>query len=186
MTGNFITHQVEDQNGYLRSTAILSTDLNYRYVLERVWDEDLPMLMWVMLNPSTADGTKDDPTIRRCVGFAKTYGMGSIRVLNLYALRATDPAELAKVSLEERVGPENDILLAADLYAMNDRAGLVIAAWGTKAEPERVDWYREHSYGSWCLGFNADGSPKHPLYVPSATALSAWPELSSQSEIALV
>lgn len=89
----------------MRSDAVISDDGLYRYLLERHWDDTTSSCTFVMLNPSTADALVDDPTIRRCVGFAKSFGCGSLRVVNLYAYRATKPAELWTV--DDPVGPAN-------------------------------------------------------------------------------
>lgn len=161
--------------GYLNSAAVFSKDGQYRYLLERHWSEDLdkPLALWLMLNPSTAGADVDDPTIRRVVGFSKTYGCRGVRVLNLYALIATQPKRLWEHP--DPVGPENDSLLAADLFGATTIPSLTIVAWGTNAVQERVEWFNEHSYGQHCLGFNADGSPKHPLYMSSVTSLKPWP-----------
>jgi hypothetical protein len=153
----------------------------YRFALERVWDEDKPLALWIMLNPSTADAFKDDPTIGRCVSFARTYGMGAIRVVNLFAYRATSPDDLWSAAAQgvDIVGPQNRELLVGDLAGMNSMAGLTIVAWG--AQPDNhpiglsmVEWVREHYYGAWCLGKTKSGQPKHPLYINGATPLDPW------------
>lgn len=77
--------------------AVISDDGRYRYRLWRTWAPELPRMAWIMLNPSTADAEVDDPTIRRCVGFAKREGCGGIEVVNLYAYRSTDPSVLGTV-----------------------------------------------------------------------------------------
>lgn len=89
--------------------AVVSPCTRYRYVLERQWRAAAPAMTLVMLNPSTADASKDDPTITRCIGFALREAYGGIRVLNLFALRATDPGELAKAA--DPIGPDNDVHL---------------------------------------------------------------------------
>lgn len=86
-------------------SAIISECGKYRYSLSRIWDENKANVLFIMLNPSTADGDVDDPTIRRCIGFAKSWGYGGIYVGNLFAYRATDPKELLKV--ENPIGFEN-------------------------------------------------------------------------------
>lgn len=153
----------------------------YRYVLERRWDASRPIALWVMLNPSTADAFDDDPTIRRCVGFSKTYGMGAIRVVNLFAFRATSPDDLWDAGYQgvDIVGPQNRELLVGDLAGMNAVAGLTIVAWGAQVDNHpvglaMVEWMREHYFGAWCLGKTKSGQPKHPLYLDGATALDPW------------
>ncbi|WP_207558562.1 DUF1643 domain-containing protein [Mycobacteroides abscessus] len=146
------------------STAVLSACGTYRYELTRSWGVGAA-LEFVMLNPSTADAAVDDPTIRRCVGFAKRWGYASIVVHNLYAYRATDPTELANA--EDPIGPENR------KYLSREDAACTIAAWG--AHPAATGWWSGYPYGwqrdvikrsrLYCLGVNANGSPKHPLYV---------------------
>lgn len=172
---------------YELSTAIVSKAAHengkaiYRYALERVWDSNRPLLLWIMLNPSTADAFNDDRTIGRCVSFAKTYGMGAIRVINLFAYRATDPDDLwaAHDAGVDIVGPQNRELIVGDLAGMNALAGLTIVAWGAQVDrrpigQEMVEFVREHYYGAWSLGVTKGSHPRHPLYVDGATALDAW------------
>lgn len=145
----------------------------YRYELIRRWGDD-PMVEFIMLNPSTADGTEDDPTIRRCIGFAKAWGYGALLVRNLYAFRATDPAQLAGV--EDPVGPLNRSYLA------NNIAHLTIMAFG--AHPAAVGWWNGYPYSwqpkaikrpaLWCLGVTSSGAPKHPLYLRKDTTPVPW------------
>lgn len=153
-------------------SAVISSCGQYRYWLERAGDllaaRPLPFLM---LNPSTADAQLDDPTIRRCRGFAKTLGYSGIIVVNLYALRSTDPAALW--AHPDPVGPENDqhIIRATD-------SGEVVCAWGANAQRERVeDVVRMLRYGGrrmHCLGTTRDGHPRHPLYVRADQPLVEW------------
>lgn len=139
----------------------------YRWLLWRAWDPDLPSMVWVMLNPSTASATRDDPTIARCVGFAKAWGYGRIDVVNLYALRATKPRALW--THPDPVGEHNDRWIRR----ATQRAGLVVAAWGAHGERG----YRAAHVAAWlgdlhpvyCLGTTRSGQPRHPLYVPGAT-----------------
>ena len=115
-----------------------------------------------MLNPSTADGRRDDPTIRRCVGFARREGFTGIRVVNLFALRATDPAELK--SAGDPVGAESD---SAILDAVRS-SEFTVAAWGAKGvlcgRDEAVLQLLE-GHPIWCLGTTKMGHPRHPLPV---------------------
>lgn len=118
----------EDVNGLDKGSrmvrgAKLSDDRLYRYGLWRKWD-DRPKVMFIGLNPSTADEVEDDPTIRRCIGFANSWGYGGIVVANLFGFRATDPTALQKAT--DPIGPENDEWL----YRLADEAALVVGAWG--------------------------------------------------------
>jgi hypothetical protein len=138
----------------------------YRYTLDRRWG-DGPLMTWVMLNPSTADAEKDDPTIRRCIAFAKAWGYGGLTVTNLFAFRATDPADMRAAA--DPVGPYND---RAILDACRGR--VAVAAWGVHGEYKgralavcrMID---QESNGLRCLGVTKDGHPKHPLYVAGTT-----------------
>lgn len=151
-------------------TARLSWDGVYRYELTRRWSfwSFRPYVTFVMLNPSTADAALDDPTIRRCIGFAKRWRMGGLAVVNLYAYRATSPKEL--VTAEHPVGPDND-------NAIHDAcvgARAVVAAWGATSggayHHKRIEQVLALYSGPWlCLGKTKDGHPRHPLYVPALT-----------------
>src|ERR1700755_2395175 len=109
---------------YLSQAAHISSCGRYRYMLERVWSEGNNSLLIVGLNPSTADALLDDPTIRRCVGFAKGLGYGGLLMGNLFAARSTSPSALT--GFEDPVGPEND----AWLLKLQHRAHATVAAWG--------------------------------------------------------
>jgi hypothetical protein len=153
--------------------AIISEDGLYRYTLQRHWGPGEYML-FVMLNPSTADAELDDPTIRRCMGFAKREGFGGITVVNLYAYRATQPKEL--LTVEDPVGPNNDFYLFSQLQERSD--GSVVVAWGTNAREDRIlrfkDIARQAGTELYCLGTTKNGSPKHPLYISGSTPLEKW------------
>ena len=139
--------------------------------------------MFVMLNPSTADATVDDPTIRRCVGFAKRWGFNRLVVGNVYGLRSTDPKAL-KVEGAEPVGEPLPESHAHTYSNMNDEwlrklllgpepPERVICAWGTHAAPKRAaqvfDVLSAHHFPIECLGTTKHGHPKHPLYLPGDT-----------------
>lgn len=147
--------------------ADLSDDGRYRFRLWRIWDWDMPVDCWIMLNPSTADATDDDLTIKKCRGFSQRGGLaGGIMVVNLYALRATDPADLLRSA--HPVGTGTDVWLLAEARA----AGRVIAAWGANVLHGRVGigGRDEHVLGLLaarrvpvlCLGTTRDGHPRHP------------------------
>jgi hypothetical protein len=155
----------------------------YRYWLERDWWERaaesgaLDLLTFVMLNPSTANGEIDDPTIRRCIGFARREGAQRMNVCNLYALRATDPADL--LTHPDPVGIGNDAILR-DIARYHDCSRTVVA-WGANkmVTPERVavltDSARQAGNTLWCLGVTRSGAPRHPLYVKADQPLIPWP-----------
>lgn len=151
------------------SGAILSPCGSFRYLLWRRWSKWHPLLegdmAFLMLNPSTADALKDDPTIRRCIGFAKREGCGGIKVVNLFAYRSPSPKDL--LSAPDPVGPENNEYIIRQVYPGRP----IILAWGSvdKKHGSRVDEVmgilHENGWNLWCLGTNSDGSPKHPLYL---------------------
>lgn len=155
--------------------AVLSADGAYRYELtrrlnDRIRYDDPPLLGWIMLNPSTADADVDDPTIRRCMGFAQTLGYGGIVVRNLYALRSTDPRELREHP--DPVGPDNDAYLYRTM-----QEPLTVCAWGTlggqrgrRVHARLLDSGAELA----CLGRTLHGHPKHPLYLRSDTPLEVF------------
>lgn len=143
---------------YTASRANISECGNYRYTLYREWG-DGPMAMFVGLNPSTADAELDDPTIRRCVGFAHRFGCDSLGMLNLFAYRATNPRELTKVG--DPVGPDNDRWLRD----FGITAQIRIAAWGAFPVGKRAVEVLEMLPQVLCLGKTKSGAPRHPLYL---------------------
>jgi hypothetical protein len=165
----------ESEQGLLfgLSDAEFSPCRKWRYTLTRLWDREKPLVMFIGLNPSTADERKNDPPVRRCLGFSRDWeGYGGLLMTNIFAFRATDP----KVMKAEKdpVGPENDKWL---LHSA-DRAGIVVAAWGTHGvHRDREDQIRLLFKGRrlMCLGKTKAGHPKHPLYLPKETSLVPWP-----------
>lgn len=160
----------------MSGTAVLSEDGVYRYWLTRAIPSPLRWVRpvtFVMLNPSTADATLDDPTIRRCLAFATKWGATELRVVNLFALRSTDPKELYKHP--DPIGPENRRFLEQG----GRGAHRVIAAWGAHAMRVRPEWVREAlsilGPSLSCLRLTADGSPGHPLYLPAASEPQPFP-----------
>jgi len=138
--------------------AGFSDDRKYRYVLWRKWDKSKPMLMFIGLNPSTANEDRDDPTIRRVVGLAKTWGYGGVYMLNLFTYVTAYPAELQK---------SDDPQKYSDYYLIkySDESDMIVFAWGNFPEAqERAKAVISLFPNGRCLGKNANGSPKHPLY----------------------
>ncbi|MGW9268909.1 DUF1643 domain-containing protein [Microbacterium sp. NPDC055599] len=150
---------------FVSSTADVQD--SYRYSLTRVWDESLPLVTFVLLNPSTADDVELDPTLRRCVGFARREQFGGMRVLNLYAFRATKPKVM--LAAPDPIGIDNDKALAS-------ATGVVIAGWGTNARATRVSRAVTLLPKLKALKTTKDGHPQHPLYVRRESALIDWPE----------
>ena len=137
----------------------------YRYTLRRQWDNSKPYVMFVMLNPSTADAVQDDPTVRRCIGFAQTWGYGGLLVGNIFALRSTNPNAL--YGLIDPVGPDND----AALEALHSEAALTVAAWGVhgKIYGRGASVLQLLASPVYCLGTTKEGYPRHPLYIAGDT-----------------
>ncbi|HXT81423.1 MAG TPA: DUF1643 domain-containing protein [Acetobacteraceae bacterium] len=157
----------------VRKHAVISSDGRYRYRLDRYWGTR-PRLGFVMLNPSTADAELDDPTIRRCMGFARREGAGGIIVCNVYAYRATKPAELW--GQRDPHGPENDAhLLELGRWAASVNSPIV-CAWGALGNNTNRHTALLMQTGAQlvCLGKTKDGHPRHPLYVRGDQPLEAW------------
>ena len=162
----------------VRRQASISANGQYRWSLHRDWRTTEERPRWatfVMLNPSTADGEQDDPTIRRCVGFARALGCTGLAVVNLYAFRATSPADLWKT--QDPVGPTNDHHLAVFLSMSKHYGFPVIAAWGAHARPDRIAQVVALPGADrlTCLGMTKSGAPRHPLYLPATAELVPWP-----------
>ncbi|HPG94993.1 MAG TPA: DUF1643 domain-containing protein [Dokdonella sp.] len=164
MTGLFPDEHTE-------SSAVLSDCGHYRYSLtRRVNSNRHTWCVFVMLNPSTADATADDPTIRACTEFARRWECGWLQVVNLFAWRATDPRELDAVT--DPIGPLN-------LQHMEDavrNGDIVVFAWGANggAIGRSAGISLGRRFVAHHLGRNKDGSPRHPLYVKRSTPLTLW------------
>lgn len=155
------------------SEAVISPDGLYRYSLVRRWGNG-PEATFVMLNPSTADAMRDDPTIRRCIGFARAWGMGCLYVGNLFAYRATDPTVMR--AAPDPVGPENHYYLQWICYRAAKNGGVVVCAWGVHGSYMEQDetfmgWMDGLAIEPRCLGTTKAGAPRHPLFVARATPL---------------
>lgn len=158
------------------SGAVLSPCSRYRYRLWREWSPALPTGVFVMLNPSTADASVGDPTIRRCMQFARAWGWGRIEVVNVFAFRTAYPRALVRAHGDgvDVVGPSRD----EGLVEAFDRARVVVAAWGANKLAH------DHARGVLglvppgleitCLGRTQGGFPRHPLYLRADTPLSTF------------
>jgi hypothetical protein len=151
----------------MNRSTIFSADRKYRYVLWREWESaDSPYALFVGLNPSTADERTDDPTIRRCVGFARSWGYGALCMVNLFACRATEPSVLK--SHPAPIGRHNDRWL----IRMAEGARVIVAAWGVHGTHLQRDQVIRNLLGDRlrCLETTKDGHPRHPLYLKSTLA----------------
>lgn len=139
---------------------------SYRYTLWRTWGDASRYVQFVGLNPSTADETNDDPTVRRCIGYAKAWGYGAMCMTNLFAYRATDPRVMR--AQNQPVGDRNDFWLSE----VASNAALVIACWGCHGqlyERDREVLELLHEAGAvHCLRLTKGGIPGHPLYLPAS------------------
>jgi len=146
--------------------AVFSADNKYRYTLSRIWDEDIPALLFIMLNPSTADSEKDDPTIRRLIHFTTSWGYGGFYVVNLYAFCSTDPNELNYA--EDPVGEENLVYI----QTMIERVEKVVYAWGNRRKEPK--WLYDLVKTPYCIDISKKGIPKHPLYLKKELGLQPY------------
>jgi|SRR5688572_18446770 len=157
----------------VQRTATFSQDRVYRYELGRVLSGvRYPdrLIVWIMLNPSTADEFKEDPTIRRVISFSAKWGFGKIMILNMFAFRS--PIARKLVGHPDPVGPDNDYYILK--HSLD--AHLIVVGWG--------NWGRLHQRSTQirkllpfplsCLGVTASGHPKHPLYLPNESRLEVW------------
>ena len=147
----------------MKSDARVSTDGKFRYSLTRIWDDKLPLVTFIGLNPSTADATQDDPTIRKSIAYAKRWGTGGVYVANLFPFRDTHQTQIWNEP--DPIGPENNKWLAN----LASKASFVVAAWGNEG------WRLDRS-AAVCrllprlhaLKLNKSGEPHHPLYLSPA------------------
>lgn len=159
--------------------AIFSECGRYRYTLERSWASAPRYVLWIMLNPSTADASQNDATIRRCIGYARAWGYTGILVGNLYAWRSTSPRGLysAPDGSVGAIGEDND----RHLRDMLERASLLVCAWGqlgptTLASNRVLQIFRPPCrLEPHALRFNASGEPSHPLRLAGNLEPVRWP-----------
>lgn len=149
--------------------AEVSDCKQYRYSLRRVWEPNKPKVMFVCLNPSTADGVLDDPTIRKCVCFAKAWGYGGLYMGNLFSYRTKSPTEL--YSVIDPIGPDTDYWLST----LSKDASLIVAAWGNHGSYlDRSEQVRKLFSQLSYIKMNKSGEPAHPLYLPGEHRPVRW------------
>jgi hypothetical protein len=164
----FWSDAITGTDGVTRA-ATFSPDRRYRYMLSRHWDSGDKVCVFVGLNPSKADEYVDDPTIRRCIRFTQDWGMNHLVMLNLFALRSTDP-EILRHS-QDPVGPLNDEIIAK----LSKSADLTVACWGNggvlKGRSRQVLALLKKPHH---MGITSIAEPKHPLYLRADTVLRQW------------
>lgn len=156
---------------------------DYRWWLSREWDSSKPSVCWIMLNPSTADASKNDPTLTRIIDFSQRFGFGSLTVVNLYPFRSSSPKECKAWAKDwdKRQAWEVRDALMFNLNYVNHYANLaskVVLAWGAGANFD-MEWPdlvidEIESDQLYCLGETMHGHPKHPLYLNGETELMQW------------
>ena len=147
----------------MKKDCVFGPDGKYRYVLSRVWDEELPFVMFIGLNPSTADNENDDPTIRKLITYCKSWGYGGFYITNLFAYVSSDPKVLK--SIPNPVGVMND----SYIIGFSEHCKMVVCMWGNKGTLYNRDVYVIHlliqTKKLYCFETSVHGNPKHPLYL---------------------
>ena len=160
---NDVSENLKERLQLIGSDAVFSECRKYRYALWRRWEMEHPLILFIGLNPSTADETKNDPTIRRCINFAKDWGYGGVMIANLFAFRSTSP-EIMKQQ-KDPIGKENDLWIEK----LADASQSVIAAWGNHGEfKNRYKEVIKLIPNLHCLKITKNGNPSHPLYLPQS------------------
>lgn len=158
-------------------SAILSDDEVYRYVLQRVLQEDGPIIAFIGVNPSTADAVINDSTVMKWIGFVERWNGGRFLVGNLFAYRATDVKKLATAA--DPIGPANDRYLSRILAV----ADLIVPCWGSRDKIPKSLHYRlgqveqlirQSGKPVMVFGLTKSSDPKHPLMLPYSTMLTPW------------
>lgn len=157
--------------------ALMSDNRNYRYELTRVWKPKKPKILFIGLNPSTADETADDPTIRKLTTFAKKWGYGGFVIINVFALRSTNWRNLLHTL--DPIGPSNEMTLKSWAYLCKVRGMKVVFMWGRNAIRVNQIWvkkvkqlFRENEVE--CFELTLNKSPKHPLFLSANTKPIKW------------
>ena len=157
---------------FINKTANFSSCRKYRYSLSRIWDKQKKFVLFIGLNPSTADEEMDDPTIRRCSGYAQKWGYGGFMMVNLFAYRTTLPSNLKKVKYP--VGSENDKYIVK----LSKKADITVAAWGNNGNLySRDKQILSLVPNLMCLKINKSGQPAHPLYLKKDLKLTKFAKL---------
>lgn len=163
-------------------SAVISECGQYRYVLKRKipsvlrWNRPI---LFIMLNPSIADASKTDPTLRKILAMCDHHGYTDLTIVNLFALRSPHPKDLK--NHPDPIGPENDKYIEQE-YQNHFHTGTIVAAWGTNKFAKKRAEHISNRFGPFdCLGFNQDGTPRHPLFLPTATPLESFIKIEFDS-----
>ncbi len=164
-----------DAQYFKESGATFSECSTYRYRLWRKWDSG-PTVSFLMLNPSTADENRNDPTIERCHRRAVAMGFGALDVINIFSFRATDPKDLKKA--KDPVGPETDAIVLESTLS----ADMTICAWGSHGDHKNRDkevrlLLKTNDVPVHVLTLTSKGQPGHPLYIPYSKTPQLWSDL---------
>lgn len=163
----------------LHGRATISACGKYRYTLERSWAALPRYVLWIMLNPSTADADTNDATIRRCLGYARAWGYTGILVGNLYAYRSTSPALLTQIALSggDPIGPDN----VAAVRGLIARASMIVCAWGREGPVQRARFDvlqllrpPRIAHILKMNGADDDMNPSHPLRLAKSLEARVW------------
>lgn len=158
----------------MKRSAIFSADRRYRYRLTRVWDARKPMMAYVLLNSSTADETRDDPTVKKLMGFTSRRNAGGFTLGNLFAVCATDPTDMLRA--DDPVGPDNRDHLEVILEQAKHTGGFLVCGWGVHGQYMDQDrtflgWCDQWRISPMAFRLTKMGHPEHPLYVPFNTTM---------------
>ena len=159
-------------------SAVFSGCQQFRFRLTRTLGPSKRIANFIQLNPSTADAEKNDPTIRRDIGFARLWDCGELIVSNLFAFRATEPWDMRRAT--DPIGPGNNDYLIGAASRAHESGGVVVAAWGTHGGYRDQDRYvmsmlvQTLGIPVQCLGTTVEGFPRHTLYLPKETALEPY------------
>lgn len=154
--------------------AVFSENYRYRYILRRSLGPG-KLCLFIMLNPSTANETLNDPTVSKCLKFAQMWDFGQVEVANIFALRSTDPKELRYC--DDPIGEKNNLYI----WEAAQEADLIVCAWGNHGRyldrsSQVVNLLKPLDKVLYCLDININGEPKHPLYIPYSKSLQIWKE----------
>lgn len=157
----------------LISGASFNEERTHRQSLWRIWDESLPLLYVIGMNPSVANEKKNDPTVERCQRRARLRGYGGLIMLNMQDVIETDSKKLDQMTNSERCTNSNALALISAVEAAEKNKGDILCAWGKPGQKYgAVAWLATQAARRrvtlFCLKKNADGSPQHPLYIPYA------------------